>query len=126
MSPDEKKELDKNLDDWLERGYIRVSDSPFAIPVFFIKKKDSHLRLIQDYRKLNDITIKNKTPLPLASDLINRLSGAKWFTKFDVQWGYNNICIREGDEHKGAFSTYRGLYELLVMFFSITNSPAMF
>ncbi len=97
-----------------------------AAPVFFVKKKDGSLRLVQDYRKLNDITVKNSYPLPLISDLINKLSKAKYFTKLDVRWGYNNVRIKEGDEWKAAFRTNRGPFEPLVMFFGLTNSPATF
>lgn len=126
MPMNEQEELDRFLDESLRKGYIAPSKSPMASPVFFIKKKDGKLRLIQDYRKLNDITVKNRYPLPLASDIINRLKGAKYFTKFDVRWGYNNIRIRKGDEWKAAFVTSRGLFEPQVMFFGLTNSPATF
>jgi hypothetical protein len=97
-----------------------------ASPVFFIKKKDGKLRLVQDYQKLNEVTIKNRYPLPLAANIINRLSGAKYFMKFNVQWGYTNVCIKEGDEWKAAFTTTRGLSKPHVMFFGLTNSPATF
>jgi hypothetical protein len=75
---------------------------------------------------LNVMTVKNKYPLPLISDLINQLRGAKYFTKLDVCWGYNNVWIKEGDEWKAAFRTNHGLFEPLVMFFGLTNSPATF
>jgi hypothetical protein len=97
-----------------------------ASPVFFIKKKDGALRFVQDYRALNTMTVKNRYPLPLINDLINRLKGAQFFTKLDVQWGFNNVWIREGDEWKAVFRTNRGLFELLVMYFGLTNSPATF
>ena len=76
-----------------------------AAPVFFIKKKDGSLQLVQDYRALNAITVKNKYPLPLISELINKLQGAKYFTKLDVRWGFNNVHMKEGDEWKAAFWT---------------------
>ena len=81
---------------------------------------------MQDYRKLNDMTIKNSYPLPLISDIVGKLKKAKWFTKLDVRWGYNNVRIKEGDEWKAVFRTNRGLFEPLVMFFGLTNSPATF
>ena len=84
MPPNEQEELDRFIKENVEKGYIVPSKSPMSSPVFFIKKKDGKLRLIQDYRKLNEITIKNTYPLPLASDIINKLKGAKVFTKFDV------------------------------------------
>jgi hypothetical protein len=126
LSPNEQEELDAFLQENLASGRIRPSKSPMASPVFFIKKKDGSLRLVQDYRALNAMTIKNRYPLPLISELVNQLKGAKYFTKLDVRWGYNNVRIREGDEWKAAFRTNRGLFEPLVMFFGLTNSPATF
>jgi hypothetical protein len=97
-----------------------------ASPFFFVKKKDGKLRPCQDYRYLNEWTIKNAYPLPLISEIMDKLKGAKYFTKFDVRWGYNNIRIKEGDEWKAAFKTNRGLFEPTVMFFGMCNSPATF
>jgi len=97
-----------------------------AAPVFFVKKKDGKLCLVQDYCALNTMTVKNKYSLPLILELIAKLHGAKYFMKLDVQWGFNNVQIKEGDEWKAAFQTNCGLYESLVMFFSFTNSPATF
>jgi len=94
--------------------------------VFFIKKKNGSLRLVQDYRVLNAVTIKNRYPLPLISKLVSQLRGAKYFTKLDVRWGFNNVQIKPGDEWKTAFRTNRGLFEPLVMFFGMTNSPITF
>jgi len=125
LSASEQKELDAFLKENLESG-IQPSKSPMAAPVFFVKKKDSKLRLVQDYRALNAMTIKNKYPLPLIPELIAKLCGAKYFTKLDVRWGFDNVRIKEGDEWKAAFQTNRGLYKPLVMFFSLTNSPATF
>ena len=126
MPMNEQDELDRFLEENVRKGYIVPSKSPIASPVFFVKKKDGRLRLVQDYRKLNEHTVKNRYPLPLASDIVNRLRGARFFTKFDVRWGYHNIRIREGDEWKAAFTTNRGLFEPQVMFFGLTNSPATF
>jgi len=91
MPVNEQKELDDLLEKNVWKKYIAPSKSPMASPVFFIKKKDAKLWLIQDYRKLNRITIKNRYLLPLASDIVNTLRRAKYFTKFDVRWGYNVI-----------------------------------
>src|SRR5258708_36086792 len=94
--------------------------------VFFIKKKEGSLCLVQDYQKLNEITVKNSYPLPLVSDMLTRLHDAEWFTTLDLCWGFNNVQLKEGDEWKAAFSTNRGFFELLVMFFGLCNSPATF
>jgi hypothetical protein len=126
MSPAEQVELDKWLEENLAKGYLRPSKSPMASPVFFIKKKDGKLRLVQDYRWLNKITIKNRYPLLLAADIVNRLTGAQHFTKFDVRWGYHNIRIKSGDEWKAAIITNRMEVEPTVMGFGMTNSPATF
>ena len=126
LSPSKQKELDAFLKENLETGRIRPSKSPMASPVFFIKKKDGALRLVQDYRALNAITVKNKYLLLLISELIEKLRGARYFTKLDVRWGFNNVRMKEGDEWKAAFRTNRGLFEPLVMFFGLTNSPATF
>jgi hypothetical protein len=126
MTQDEDKSLLKFLQEQEAKGYIRPSISPYASPFFFIQKKDGKLRPVQDYRRINDITISNQYPLPLITDLLTDLSRAKIFTKLDVKDGYNNIRIKEGDEHKAAFKTKYGLWEPLVMFFGLKNSPATF
>ena len=126
LNPQEQKELDEFLKEQLETGRIRSSKSLMASPFFFVKKKDRKLRPVQDYRRLNKMTIKNRYPLPLISELIDQLTRAKYFSKMDVRWGYNNIRIKDGDEYKAAFQTNRGLFEPLVMFFGLTNSPATF
>ena len=126
LNPTEQKQLDEFLKEQLETGRIQSSKSPMASPFFFVKKKDGSLRPVQDYRKLNEMTIKNRYPLPLISELIDQLTRAKYFSKMDVRWGYNNIRIKEGDTWKAAFRTNRGLFEPLVMFFGLTNSPATF
>jgi RNase H-like domain found in reverse transcriptase/Reverse transcriptase (RNA-dependent DNA polymerase) len=126
LSPSEQKELDVFLQENLDSGCIRPSKSLMVSPVFFIKKMDGALRLVQDYCALNTVTVKNKYPLPLISELITQLRGAKYFTKLDVRWGFKNVRIKPGDEWKVAFRTNRGLFEPLVMFFGLTNSPATF
>jgi len=94
----EQKELDSFLEENLCTGQIRPSKSPMAAPVFFIKKKDGSLWLVQDYRALNSMTVKNKYLLLLISELVLQLHGARYFTKLDVRWGFNNVHIKPGDE----------------------------
>ena len=101
---------------------IRPSKSPYAVPFFFIKKKDGKLRLVQDYRRINKWTIRNQYPLPLIPQLINKVRSRVLFTKFDIRWGYNNVRIKQGDEWKAAFITNEGLFEPTVMFFGDRKS----
>jgi hypothetical protein len=108
------------------KGSIQLSKSPYASPFFFVQKKDGKLQPVQDYCKLNEFTIRNRYPLPLIPDLIAQVRDAQIFTKFDGQEGYNNVLIKEGDQHKAAFKTKYRLWEPLVMFFGLTNSPATF
>ena len=90
------------------------------------RRINGRLRPVQDYRRLNEWTIRNRYPLPLISELISHVQGASLFSKFDIRWGYNNVRIKEGDEWKAAFITNQGLFEPRVMFFGLTNSPATF
>jgi len=126
LAPNEQKELNQFILKNLQTGCICPSKLPMALPVFFVKKKDGSLCLIQDYCALNAMTVKNRYLLPLISDLINQLCSANYFTKLDVRWGYQNVQMKEGDEWKAAFQTSRGLFEPLVMFFGLTNSPSTF
>ena len=105
LTPQEQVELDKFLKEKLEKGYIRPSQSPMASPFFFVDKKDRKLWPCQDYWYLNKHTVKNAYPLPLISKLLDKLKGACFFTKLDVQWGYNNIQIWDRDQWKAAFKT---------------------
>ncbi len=105
LNHSEQAELNKFLDENLSSGRIRPSKSPMASPFFFVKKKDGKLRPVQDYRKLNKMTIKNCYLLPLISELMDKLQGAKYFSKLDIRWGYNNVCIKSGDKWKAAFRT---------------------
>jgi hypothetical protein len=126
MTQEEDKGLLKFLREQEAKGYIRPSISPYASLFFFIQKKDGKLRPVQDYWHINDITISNQYPLPLITELLTDLSGARIFTKLDVWDGYNNIQINEGDEHKAMFKTKYSLFKPLVMFFGLKNSPATF
>ena len=91
------------------------------VPCFYIPKKDGSLQLVQDYRKLNQVIIKDKTPLPLIGEVINKLKEVKYFNKLDLIWGYNNIRIKEEDEWKAAFLTNKGLFKPQVMYFGLCN-----
>jgi hypothetical protein len=126
LSPEEQKEVSDFIDDQLSKKYIRPSKSEQTSPVFFVPKKDGRKRMVQDYRYLNEHTVKNNYPLPLISQLVDKLKGSKWFTKIDLRWGYNNVRIKEGDEWKAAFVCHRGSFEPVVMYFGLCNSPATF
>jgi hypothetical protein len=126
MPPNELAELKIQLQDLLDKGYIRPSASPWGCSALFVKKKDDSLRLCVDYRPLNAVTIKNKYPLPRIDILFDQLAGAKVFSKIDLRSGYHQIKIRPCDIPKTAFSTRYGLYEYLVMSFGLTNAPAYF
>ncbi|KAL5476985.1 hypothetical protein ACEPAI_3171 [Sanghuangporus weigelae] len=126
LLPKEQEVMKAFIEENLASGQIRQSKSPMASPFFFIKKEDGSLRAIQDYRKLNEGTVKNKYPLLLINELIDKVKDAKYITKLNVRWGYYNIRIREGDEWKAAFRTNLGLFEPTVMFFGLCNAPATF
>ena len=111
MPPNELAELKKQLQELLEKGFIRPSSSPWGCPALFVKKKDKSLRMCVDYRPLNVVTIKNKYPLPRIDILFDQLVKAKVFSKIDLRSGYHQIKIRPEDIPKTAFSTRYGLYE---------------
>ncbi|KAJ1579749.1 hypothetical protein NDA12_006262 [Ustilago hordei] len=124
--PKEMSELRRYLDENLEKGFIRPSKSPARSPVLFVPKKDGGLRLCVDYRGLNEITVKNRAPLPLIEEQLFLLRKARIYTKLDLRAAYNLIWIAKGDEWKTAFGTQLGLYEYLVMPFGLANAPAHF
>ncbi|KAL5547177.1 hypothetical protein UlMin_006864 [Ulmus minor] len=126
MAPTEMIELRKQLQELLDRGFIRPSVSPWGAPVLFAKKHDGSLRLCVDYRQLNRVTIKNKYPLPRIDELFDQLGGSRYFSKIDLRSGYHQLRIREEDVPKTAFRTRYGHYEFLVMPFGLTNAPAAF
>ena len=94
--------------------------------MLLVEKKDKSLRMVVDYRALNEVTIKNKYPLPMINDLFNQLQRAKVFSKIDLRSGYHQLKIREKDIPKTAFTTRYGLYEYTVLSFGLTNAPAYF
>ena len=121
-----RNSLDTWINEELRKGYIQPSTSPIAASFFFVKKHDGSLWPVMDYRALNGITIKNHYPIPRIANLIESLSHASIFTKIDLRWGYNNVCIKEGDEWKTAFITRWGLFEATIMYFSFSNAPVTF
>jgi predicted aspartyl protease len=126
MSKEELLVLRKTLTDLLDKNFIRVSNSPAAAPVLFVKKPGGGLRLCVDYRKLNEVTQKDRYPLPLITETLRSIAKAKWLTKLDVSAAFHRIRVREGDEWKTAFRTRYGLYEWLVTPFGLTGAPATF
>jgi len=126
LSREEREEVREFMKEQLRKGYIRLSKSPQTVLVFFVGKKDGKKRMVQDYRYLNEWTIKNNYLLPLISDLLENIGTKKLFTNMDLRWGYNNVRIKEGDEWKAAFTMPEGSFEPTVMFFGLTNSPAIF
>jgi len=126
MTIKEDEALNQWLNEQLKMVLIKESKSRYAAPCFYIPKKNGSLRLVQDYRKLNQVTIKDKMPLSLIGEVIDKLKEAKYFNKLDLGWGYNNVRIKEGDEWKAAFLTNKELFEPQVMYFGLCNSPETF
>uniref|UniRef100_A0A388MCB1 Reverse transcriptase domain-containing protein n=1 Tax=Chara braunii TaxID=69332 RepID=A0A388MCB1_CHABU len=126
MSEEELSVLRAQLDDLLEKGWIRPSSSPYGAPVLFVRKKNKDLRLCINYRKLNAQTIRNADPLPRIDDLLERLGGAQFFSMLDLKLGYHQLEIRKEDRYKTAFKTRYGHFQWLVMPFGLTNAPATF
>ncbi|TYK03209.1 pol protein [Cucumis melo var. makuwa] len=126
MAPAELKKLKVQLQELLDKGFIRPSVSPWGAPVLVVKKKDGSMRLYIDYRELNKVTVKNRYPLPRIDDLFDQLQGATVFSKIDLQSGYHQLRIKDGDVPKTAFRSRYGHYEFIVMSFGLTNAPTVF
>ena len=126
LSREEREEVCKFIEEQLRKRYIRFSKSSQMALVFFVEKKDGKKQMVQNYRCLNEQTIKNNYSLSLILDIIENIDTKKVFTKLDLKQGYNNVQIKESDEWKAAFITLEELFEPTVIFFRLTNSPAMF
>nr|GEX00522.1 putative reverse transcriptase domain-containing protein [Tanacetum cinerariifolium] len=126
LSPSEMQELSNQLQELIDRGFIRRSTSPWGAPVLFVKKKDGSFRMCIDYRRLDKLTLKNRYPLPRINDLFDQLQGSSVYSKIDLRSGYYQLRVRDEDIPKTAFRTRYVHYEFQGMPFGLTNAPAVF
>ncbi|UYV73827.1 hypothetical protein LAZ67_11001042, partial [Cordylochernes scorpioides] len=126
VSPKERDIIKDQIDEMLKEGIIRPSSSPWSFPVILVKKRDGKFRFCVDYRKLNEVTVKDVYPIPRIDDVMDTLQGSKYFSAIDLRSGYWQVEIEEKDKEKTAFTTTHGLYEFNVMPFGLCNAPATF